>query len=104
MTISPLPKSSSPGSDGINRILDIPVEVTVELGSTQMSLRDIVSLNVGSLIELDKKTGDPVSLYVNRKLVAHGEVVVVDHNLGIKITHVIGSEEAEASAPKTSEL
>ena len=96
---TPLDKTISPELD---RLMDIPVEVTVELGSTEISLRDVMNLASGSLIELDKKADEPVSLYVNRKLIAKGEIVVVENNLGIKITSVITSNENKTNPPQTA--
>ncbi len=78
--------------------MDIPVELTVELGSTEMSLKNVMGLAAGSIIELDKKADEPVNLYVNHKLVAHGEVVVVENNLGIKIIDVLNSDPAQVAA------
>lgn len=70
-------------------ILDVPLEVTVELGSTRMRIKEILELGVGSVIELDKLASDPVDVYVNGKLIARGEVVVIDESFGIKITDII---------------
>ena len=78
--------------------MDIPVEITVELGSTESTLRDVMNLSTGSLVELDRKADEPVSLFVNRKLIAHGEIVVVDNNLGIKITSVENNDQAVSAA------
>ncbi|MBI4023662.1 MAG: flagellar motor switch protein FliN [Verrucomicrobia bacterium] len=75
-------------------VMEIPVELTVELGSTELPLREVMHLAPGSIIELDKKADEPVSLYVNRKLVARGEVVVVENNFGIKVTSVVGGDQA----------
>lgn len=69
-------------------IMDIPVQLTVELGRTQMKVREIMELTVGSVIELEKAVEEPVELYVNGRLIGKGEVVVVDESLGIKITEV----------------
>jgi len=75
-------------------LLDVPVKVTVELGSCQMSMRDVLQLNSGSVVQLDKIAEAPVDLYVNHKRIAHGEVVVVEDRLGIRITEVIGAAPA----------
>lgn len=71
--------------------MDIPVEITVELGSSKLPLREVVNMAAGSVIELDRKADDPVSLFVNGKLVAQGEVVLIENNLGIKISRLIGT-------------
>lgn len=71
-------------------LLDVPIKLTVELGSCQISMRDLLQLNVGSVVQLDKSANASVDLYVNQKLVARGEVVVVEENFGIKITEIVG--------------
>jgi flagellar motor switch protein FliN len=75
--------------DDAELILDITVGLTVELGRTNMKVRDIMALSSGTVLQLDKKVEDHVDLYVNGKLIGRGEVVVVDDSLGIKITEVI---------------
>jgi len=74
-------------------LLDVPVTVTVELGSCQMPMRDVLQLSSGSVVQLDKIAEAPVDLYVNQKRIAHGEVVVVEDRLGIKITKVFGAQQ-----------
>lgn len=71
-------------------LLDVPIKLTVELGSCQISMRDLLQLNVGSVVQLDKAANASVDLYVNQKLVARGEVVVVEDNFGIKLTEILG--------------
>jgi len=77
--------------NNLDIILDVPVKLTVELGSCQMPMRDVLRLTTGSVVQLDKVADAPVDLFVNQKLVARGEVVVVEDQFGIKITEVIGS-------------
>ncbi len=78
-----------PSTSGLSEsILDVPVDLSVELGRIQMQVRDIMGLVPGTILELDKPANEPVDLYVNGKLVACGEVVVVDNSLGIKITEI----------------
>ena len=77
----------------IGLILDVPLQVTVELGSTRMKIKDILELGLGSIIELDKLAGEPVDIYVNSKLIAKGEVVVIDENFGIRISEIISPIE-----------
>jgi flagellar motor switch protein FliN/FliY len=72
-------------------LLDVPVTVSVELGSCQMPMRDVLQLSVGSVIQLDKASDAPVELFVNRKLVARGEIVVVEDRFAIKITTLVGA-------------
>ena len=83
--------ASTTASPNLDIILDVPVKVTVELGSCQMPMREVLELAVGSVVQLDKVADEPVQLSVNRKLVARGEVVVVENRFGIKITELIGS-------------
>jgi len=72
--------------------MDVPVGLTVELGSCQLPMREVLQLNVGSVVQLDKVADAPVEMHVNQKLVARGEVVVVENRFGIKITELIGSK------------
>ncbi len=72
-------------------LLDVPVKLTVELGGCQMLMRDVLQLNVGSIVPLDKVADAPVELYVNHKRMGHGEVVVVEDRFGIKIMEIIGA-------------
>lgn len=81
------------GKRNLELILDISVPVSVELGRTNMLVKDILALSQGSIVELDKVAGTPVELLVRGKLLAQGEVVVVDENFGLKITNICGSEE-----------
>jgi flagellar motor switch protein FliN len=74
-------------------ILDIPLKVTVELGRTRMMIRDILQLSQGSVIELAKFAGEPLEVLVNDKLVARGEVVVVNEKFGIRLTDIISPVE-----------
>ena len=73
-------------------LLDVPIKLSVELGSCYMSMKDLLQLSVGSVVKLDKIADAPVDIYVNQKLVARGEVVVVENRFGIKITELIGSQ------------
>ena len=73
-------------------LLDVPVKLSVELGSCFMFMKDLLQLSVGSVVQLDKIADTPVDVYVNQKLVACGEVVVVEDRFGIKITEMIGKK------------
>jgi flagellar motor switch protein FliN len=75
----------------LDLLLDVPVGLTVELGSCHLPMRDVLNLNIGSVVQLDKLADAPVELRVNDKLVARGEVVVVENRFGIKITELVGS-------------
>lgn len=77
----------------IDLILDVPLEISVVLGRTKKSIKDILSFGTGSLIELDKLAEEPVEIMVNGKKVAYGEVVVVDENFGVRITNIVSSAE-----------
>lgn len=77
----------------LDMLLDIPLKVTVELGRTKRTVKDILELSAGSIIELDKLAGEPVDVLVNEKLVAKGEVVVIDENFGVRITDIISQSE-----------
>ncbi len=73
----------------LDMLLDVPLKVTVELGRTKQSISDILDLSAGSIIELDKLAGEPVDILVNEKLVAEGEVVVIEENFGVRVTDII---------------
>jgi flagellar motor switch protein FliN/FliY len=77
----------------IEFLLDIPLVVTVELGRTKMLINDLLQLGQGSVIELDKLAGEPMEILVNNKLVARGEVVVVNEKFGIRLTDIISPAE-----------
>lgn len=76
--------------NNLDMLLDVPVGLTVELGSCQLPMKDVLQLTIGSVVQLDKVADAPVDLHVNQKLVARGEVVVVENRFGIKITELIG--------------
>jgi len=79
--------------EGFERVQDIPLEITVELGRTRLLIRDILELGVGSIIELEKMAGEPVDLLANGLLVARGEVVVIEDNFGVRVTEIITAAE-----------
>ena len=74
-------------------ILDIPVNISMVVGNTQISIRNLLQLNQGSVIELDRLAGEPLDVMVNDTLIAHGEVVVVNEKFGIRLTDVISAAE-----------
>lgn len=74
-------------------ILDVPVSVSMEIGSTNMNIRNLLQLNQGSVIELDRLAGEPLDVLVNGTLIAHGEVVVVNEKFGIRLTDIISPTE-----------
>ena len=75
-------------------VLDVKVKVTVQLGSVNLPMREVLELATGSIVQLTQHASDPVGLFVNDKLVAYGEVVVVEDNFGIKITEIVGSAKS----------
>ena len=75
----------------LNLVLDVPVSLTIELGSCQLPMKEVLQLNIGSVVQLEKPADAPVELSVNGKLIARGEVVVIEDRFGVKITEVIGS-------------
>ncbi len=90
------PRSNEPVTlDGPNLdvILDIPVSISMEVGSTEINIRNLLQLNQGSVIELDRLAGEPLDVLVNGTLIAHGEVVVVNEKFGIRLTDVISPSE-----------
>ncbi|QFG01132.1 flagellar motor switch phosphatase FliY [Psychrobacillus glaciei] len=87
------PSLSQNESRNLNLLLDIPLQVTVELGRTKRTVKDILELTSGSIIELDKLAGEPVDILVNNRHIAKGEVVVIDENFGVRITDILSQAE-----------
>ncbi|MFO7912114.1 MAG: flagellar motor switch protein FliN [Desulfotignum sp.] len=85
----PTEKSEDQEARELDFILDIPLELSVELGKTRMLVNDLLQLGQGSIIELNKLAGEPLEVYINRKLIARGEVVVVNEKFGVRLTDVI---------------
>jgi flagellar motor switch protein FliN/FliY len=91
-------KPESPEA-GVNRemnldvVLDIPVTLSMEVGRSRVSIRNLLQLNQGSVVELERATGEPLDVFVNGTLIAHGEVVVVNDKFGIRLTDVISPAE-----------
>jgi flagellar motor switch protein FliN/FliY len=83
------------GSTAINMLMDVNLLFTVELGRTQMSVKHVLELQKGSVVELDRVAGEAVDIYVNEHLMARGEVVVVDDKFGVRITELIAPETKE---------
>ncbi len=77
----------------LDAILDIPVTISMEVGRSQISIRNLLQLNQGSVVELDRLAGEPLDVMVNGTLIAHGEVVVVNDKFGIRLTDVISQTE-----------
>lgn len=87
---APVARDDNPNMDVI---LDIPVTLSMEVGTTNISIRNLLQLNQGSVIELDRLAGEPLDVLVNGTLIAHGEVVVVNEKFGIRLTDVISPAE-----------
>lgn len=83
----------SPDELKLDVILDVPVTISMEIGRTQINIRNLLQLNQGSVVELDRFAGEPMDVLVNGTLIAHGEVVVVNDKFGIRLTDVISPSE-----------
>jgi len=90
---APAGKGAAASVQSLDFILDIPLKVTVELGRTKMAIREILQLAQGSVVELTKFAGEPLEVLVNEKLIARGEVVVVNEKFGIRLTDIISPVE-----------
>ncbi len=104
-TASPAPAASPPASPSapavnLNMVLDIPVQLSVELGRTRVPIKQVLQLKPGSIVELDSVAGEPVDVLVNGYLIAHGEVVVVNGKFGIRLTDVVTPSERFKRAGK----
>lgn len=87
------PEFSEAQQQKLDSILDIPVTISMEVGRSQISIRNLLQLNQGSVVELDRIAGEPLDVMVNGTLIAHGEVVVVNDKFGIRLTDVISQTE-----------
>lgn len=83
------PANEAPADVSLDLVLDIPVDVSLRVGSTEISIRDLVSLVEGSVIALDQDAGAPMDVLVNGTLIAHGEIVIVDEQYGVRLTDVV---------------
>ncbi len=83
--------ASAPGN--INLLLDVSLRVTVQLGKTKMLIKDLLHMGQGSVVELDKLAGDPMDIFIGEKLIARGEIVVVNDMFGVRITDIISPAE-----------
>lgn len=84
------------GNKNLDLLMDVMLQVVVELGRTRMPLRQVLDLQQGSVVELDRLAGDAVDIYVNERLIARGEVVVVDDKFGVRITELVINKGGEA--------
>src|SRR5271170_6872437 len=85
--------ASPDGNLSLETVYDIPVQITVVLGRTSMQVNQLLKLGRGAVIELDKKVGEPIDIFVNNRLVARGEVVVVEDRIGVTMTEIIKAEK-----------
>lgn len=85
--------SAKKQSNSIDLLLDVHLQISVELGRATMSIRDVLNLGAGSVVELDKMAGEPVDIMANDRLIARGEVVVVDENFGVRVTDIVTVEK-----------
>ncbi|MFY9268934.1 MAG: flagellar motor switch protein FliN [Candidatus Manganitrophaceae bacterium] len=93
-TFSPLEqKGAAPAVGNLDFILDVPLRISVHLGSAKMLIRDLLQLGQGSVVELEKLAGEPMEVYIGDKLVARGEVVVVNEKFGVRLTDIISPAE-----------
>lgn len=94
---TPKPQAFAPVSDrdkfDLSLLLDIPLQVTVELGRTRMTVESLLRLSQGSIVELNRVAGEPLDIYVNNKLMARGEAVVVKEKFGVRITDVLSPDK-----------
>ncbi|WP_028314938.1 flagellar motor switch protein FliN [Desulfatibacillum aliphaticivorans] len=91
-----LPAAGDADADGdgdLDFILDIPLDITVELGRTSMRIKDLLQLGQGAVVELTKLAGEPMEIFVNGKLFARGEVVVVNEKFGVRLTDIVSPQE-----------
>ena len=96
---SPLSGAADAGMrNGVDLLLDVQLNVAVELGRAQLHVRDILGLGPGAVVELDKHSGEPVEVVVNGKLLARGEVILIDENFGVRITEIVSKPERDSNA------
>jgi flagellar motor switch protein FliN/FliY len=88
-----MPQVTPQEQGNIGLIMDVSMEMTVELGRTRKLIKEILSMGEGTIIELDKLSGDPVDILVNHKLIAKGEVMIVDENFGVRVTEIVSPME-----------
>lgn len=92
-TTTAFAEGSASENVSLETVYDIPVQITVVLGRTTMQVNQLLKLGRGAVIELDKKVGEPIDIFVNNRLVARGEVVVVEERIGVTMTEIIKAEK-----------
>jgi flagellar motor switch protein FliN/FliY len=98
-TAGPVEPATAPatGAEELSRLHDVSVELAVEVGRTQMTIREALALGPGSIVTLNRLAGEPVDLLVNGKPIARGEVVVIDEEFGLRVTEVLAPKHADAA-------
>ena len=97
-----LDQVQGPQNQNLNILLDVKLQLTVELGRTELPIKKVLELTKGSIVTLNKAAGEPVELYANGKLIAYGEVVVIEDNFGLRITHITDPAKRLTSLGATS--
>lgn len=93
-TLAPLqPQPTTPQPANLDFLLDVPLKVSVRLGTAKMMIRDLLQLGQGSIVELEKMAGEPMDVLIGEKLVARGEVVVVNERFGVRLTDIVSPAE-----------
>jgi len=87
------PSSDNASARRLELLMDVPLDLTVELGRTRMSIQDLLNLSPGSVVELDKVAGEPLDVLINDRLIARGEAVVVNDKFGVRITDIVSPSE-----------
>lgn len=91
--------TQGPALSGLDLLSDVDLNVSIELGRAEMTVEDVLRLGEGSVVELDKLAGDPVDIYVNSRLIARGEVLVLNDNFCIRVNEIVADLEAQAQEP-----
>jgi len=94
MTLAPDPGEPSRSAADLEAVFDVPVQVSAVLGRTRMDIGDLLRLGPGAVLELDRKVGEAIDIYINNRLVARGEVVLVEEKLGVTMTEMIKAERS----------
>jgi flagellar motor switch protein FliN/FliY len=94
MTLTPEDGETARGASDLEAVFDVPVQVSAVLGRTRMDIGDLLKLGPGAVLELDRKVGEAIDIYINNRLVARGEVVLVEEKLGVTMTEMIKAERS----------
>lgn len=92
-----IPASVEAGALSLASVIDVPLRVTVEIGATKMLVREVLQLNKGSVIPLDRSSGEPADILVNGRLIARGEVTVLDESLAVRIVELVSRESSDGA-------